>query len=44
MNKDNVLNDDEINLQYFEVNDDLENTIDLTEIVNNLNNDGDNDE
>ena len=35
MNKDNVLNDNEINPEYFEVNDNLENTLDLTEILQN---------
>ena len=35
MNKDNVLNDNEINPEYFEVNDNLENTLDLEEILKN---------
>ena len=35
MNKDNVINDNEINPEYFEVNDDLEDTLDLTEILKN---------
>ncbi len=35
MNKDNVLNDNEINPEYFEVNDNLEDTLDLTEILQN---------
>ena len=35
MNEDNVLNDNEINPEYFEVNDNLENTLDLTEILQN---------
>lgn len=35
MNKDNVINDNEINPEYFEVNDNLENTLDLTEILQN---------
>ena len=40
MNKDNVINDNEINPEYFEVNDNLEDTLDLTEILKN----GDDDE
>ena len=40
MNEDNVLNDNEINPEYFEVNDNLEDTLDLTEILQN----GDSDE
>ena len=35
MNEDNVLNDKEINPEYFEVNDNLENTLDLSEILKN---------
>ena len=35
MNEDNVLNDNEINPEYFEVNDNLEDTLDLTEILKN---------
>ena len=35
MNEDNVLNDNEINPEYFEVNNNLENTLDLTELLQN---------
>ncbi len=44
MNEDNVLNDNEINPEYFEVNNDLENTLDLNEMVEYIKKNGEDNE